>query len=205
MEKMELKDEFNVSDSVKITSLLDPVAFRREFEKYKDSFLKMEGTVDLIMAYLILQFYIENHFHYYLRFIIGDGFSSPKEITGWNEKKYPNEKIDCLQNFLVQHGFSFNHDLFSTIQAGYRAVTDIRNLLAHGHQVSTTLENSTKTESKAKSFLNRQEFGRVCGLVIEMAQAWNELLKELQQQEQLLRSSGLPMPGFFDNCKFKVF
>lgn len=190
---------------VTATSWLAPELFRKEFENYKRRYLKDSADADVVLAYILLQLFIENHFHYYLRFIIGGGFGSAKNVVGWNEKKYPDKKLDCFETFLTNHSFIFTSDLFKKIKINYKEITDIRNLLAHGHRITTTHEGSTKINSKAKDFLNRQEFSRICLLANEIADAWNVLLIEIQGQESLLKSSGLPMAHFFDNCKFKVF
>lgn len=187
------------------TSWLAPELFKKEFQDYKDRYLKSDSDADLVMAYITMQLFIENHFHYYLRFIIGGGFGSAKSTTGWNEKDYPDKKLECFEKFLISHKFVFTKNLFKTITANYKVITEIRNLLAHGHRVTTTYAGSTKTNSKAKDFLNRQEFAKTCLLANEIADSWNTLLIELQNQESLLKSSGLPMSHFFDNCKFKVF
>lgn len=190
---------------VTATSWLAPELFKKEFQKYKESYLENDSDADLVMAYITMQLFIENHFHYYLRFIIGGGFGSAQPIVGWNEKDYPNQKIDYFEEFLSDKGFVFTSSLLEKVTTNYKAITDIRNLLAHGHRITTTYAGSTKINSKAKDFLNRQEFAKTCLLANEIADAWNTLLTELQSQESLLRSSNLPMAHFFDNCKFKVF
>lgn len=196
---------YNGDMGVTATSWLAPELFKKEFQNYKERYLKSDDDADLVMTYITMQLFIENHFHYYLRFIIGDGFGSAKPTSGWNEKDYPNQKIDCLKKFLSDNGFMFTQSLFDKVTTNYKTITDIRNLLAHGHRVTTTYAESTKTNSKAKDFLNRQEFAKACHMANEIADAWNALLTELQSQEALLKSSGLPMAHFFDNCKFKVF
>jgi len=84
--KIEVSDTISMSDSVSATSWLSPDVFRKEFEKYKDQYFREENDSDLIMAYILLQIYLENHFHYYLRFLIGDGFGQSPKLKNWKER-----------------------------------------------------------------------------------------------------------------------
>ncbi len=190
--------------SVSATSWLAPELFKKEFQKYKEIYLENNSDADLVMSYILLQLFIENHFHYYLRFMIGGGFKSGVIATGWKEMDYPDGKLVCLEVFLKKNNFVFTSALLAKIKDNYKRITNIRNALAHGHEVTTTFD-SVKKDSKAKGFLNRQKFNQTCLLANEIADAWNALLIELQEQKELLESSGSPTPHFLDYCKIKVF
>lgn len=190
--------------SITATSWMAPQFFLEEFESYKKKYFEKEENKNLVMAYLLLQFYLENHFHYYLRFLIGGGFSS-LQVEKWDEKCSVQKKLTWLQDHLINNNFSIEQNDFEVIKSNYQDISDIRNSFAHGHPVTETTNGANKFRSTAKDFLTRQKFNETRAKANEICELWNKIMTDLQGQKILLRPAKLPEPHFFDNCKFHIF
>jgi len=199
-----LPENIGLKDSVTATSWLAPQFFLEEFESYKQKYFQKGENKDLVMAYILLQFYLENHFHYYLRFLIGGGFSSLK-VEEWNGKCGVKTKLDWFRDHLVSNSFVINGLDFEFIKDNYQAIADIRNSFAHGHPVTETSNGGVKVRSEAKDFLTRQKFNEIRGKANQICELWNKIMTEVQNQKSLLKMAKLPEPHFFNNCKFEVF
>lgn len=203
-DQLVINDSVKITDSVSFTSWLAPSLFLKEFKSYRDNYLQKEDNGDLVMAYVTLQLFLENHFHYYLRFLIGGGFSSIK-VEKWEEKKRVTKKLDWFSDYLLSCHFKIDWDDFSKIKEYYQEITDIRNSFAHGHPVTETTSGNTRTSSRAKNYLDRQKFNDICNEANMISDLWNKIMCQLQEQDNTLKQSKLPAGHFFDNCKFKVF
>jgi len=199
-----LSETTAVKERVTVTSSLAPQFYLEEFESYKRRYFKTEESRDLVMAYILLQFYLENHFHYYLRFLIGGGFSSFK-IEGWNEGCYVNTKLDRFREYLISNNFVISAQDFEVIKNNYQDIADIRNSFAHGHPVTEMGYGGEKLSSVARDLLTRQKFNETRGKANQVCELWNKIMTEVQNQRPLLRTAKLPESHFFDSCRFQIF
>lgn len=199
-----LSETAALNDSVAVTSWLTPRFYLEEFESYKKKYFNTEESRDLVMAYILLQFYLENHFHYYLRFLIGGGFSSLK-IEAWNERCYADRKLDWFLDYLTSNNFVIHVQDFEIIKDNYKDIANTRNSFAHGHPVTETNDGFEKISSAAKNLLTRQEFNETCAKANRISELWNKVMTEVQNQRPLLGKTKLPAPHFFDNCKLQTF
>lgn len=198
-----IKLKVSISDKVALTSWLSPKFFQEEFENYKKRYFHKENKKDLIMAYILLQLYLENHFHYYIRFFVGGGFGL--QLKNWREEDYVPKKLNEFKKFLSKNNFNFNIQDLKEIENYYTEIILIRNSLVHGHPIKETTEQGMKIQSDARKNLTRQRFNGVRYKANKIADLWNKLMSNLQEQEDLLKSSKLPNRHFFDNCKFQIF
>ena len=180
---------------------LSPEIYREEFERYRSLNTPNDGGKGYILAYIMIQLYIENHTHYFLHFLIGDGFSKPA-VAGWDPQDYIEQKLDCFKSVLDQSSISYTPKLFNDIKTNYRYVCAVRNLLAHGHPITASSDNGTTTISDAKAYLEPQRFADITNKANIVISGWNTLMDEVGQQETLIRNVGLPSKSFFEDCKY---
>jgi hypothetical protein len=201
--KIYLQDTMSLTDEVSAQSSLNPSVIRDEFELYRSNLTSKSGSGEFIVLYIILQVYIENHFHYYLRFLIGDGFTSGEVRPCWKEINHPPEKITCLKATLEKNKLNFDADLFDRILSNYRLLTDARNALAHGHQITKTYVGGAIEESHTKKLLTYDSFNQMIKSVNDLIKDWDNLMDQLLSQEVQCKTARLPQGGFFEHCKFK--
>jgi hypothetical protein len=202
--RVEITDNIKIDDSLKLVgSLTTHKIFLKEFKLYKEKYLKKEENNDLIMAYILLQLSLENHFHYYLKLVIGGGLG--QALPQWSDWAYVPAKLKCFRDSLLQNNFIVNSDDFNKIENYFNNITNIRNKFAHGHPVTETLENNTSTNSETKNYLTRQEFNKTCDEANKLADLWNKIICNLQDQRDPLQITNLPANYVLDECKFKIF
>ncbi len=199
--EVNVSDSISITDSVSYSTHLSPEMYREEFERYRSLIASDDGGKGYTLAYIMLQLYIENHTHYFLRFLIGDGFSK-NAVVCWNPKDYIEQKLDCFRSVLDQSAIFYTPTLFDDIKTNYRYLCDVRNLLAHGHPITASYDNGTTTISDAKAYLEPQRFADITNRANVVINAWNTLMDEVGQQETLVRSAGLPSKSFFNDCKY---
>jgi hypothetical protein len=213
--KIMISDKTKITESIKITTSLNlPTIYYKEFFIYRNKYLESNLDSDLVMSYILLQLFLENHFSYYLRFLIGGGLR--KEIKGYKEKlniynKYDDKgvikekgKISIFFDYLTENSFVVNSNDFLKILTLYAEISKIRNLFIHGHPVTETNNNGSTSISESKDFLNRPKFGYICDKSNQICECWNRIMCDLQNQSVLL-SKYLCEKSFLDNCKFKLF
>lgn len=198
-----MKDSIKISDNVSVTSWLSPRIFFEEYLKHKERYLKKEESKDLLLAYIFLQLYLENHFHYYLRFLIGGGMG--KKIDKWNDEDSVFKRLKYFKQFLFENDFILDQAHFKIIENNFKYISDIRNLFLHGHPVTKTIKDNKEQISDAKRFLSRQEFNNTRKIANHLFNTWNGIILNIQKQDKLLNKSGLPSTSFLDECKFTLF
>ncbi len=198
------KENINIKDKVSITSNLNPSVIRDEFELYRSKLNTNSKPGEFIVTYIILQVYIENHFHYYLRFLIGGGFTSGEKRDCWKETSHAPEKIKCFRKILTGNQIKFNNELFKSILDNYKTLTDVRNALAHGHPITRMCTDNSTEESEARKLLTHDSFSQIIKSTNSMINNWNLLMDELLAQEEQCKAAKLPQGRFVEHCKFKT-
>jgi len=196
-----VSDSVTITDSVSCSTNLSPEMYREEFERYQSSTTLDDGGKAYALSYILLQLYIENHTHYFLNFLIGDGFSK-LAVACWDPTDYIEQKLDCFKTVLDQNSIVYTPTLFKDINTNYRYLCNIRNLLSHGHPITASYSNGSTTLSNAKTHLDAQHFAEIVGKANLVIDAWNQLMDEVGQQEKLTRSAKLPSRSFFDDCRY---
>jgi hypothetical protein len=196
-----VSDSIAVTEAISYTSHLSPGIYREEFERYRSLIQDGDGGKAYALSYILLQIYVENHIHYFLRFLIGDGFSHAP-VSCWKVKDYVDKKLQCFRSVLDQHGIQYTPTLFDAIDTNFRYLSDIRNLLAHGHPVTAMYDGGAVSISEAKAYLEPKRFMDTLNKANLVVDAWNTLIDEVGQQTVLLQSAGLPTQSFFNDCKF---
>lgn len=197
-----MKDTVRVTDSITVVKSTNPSVIKEELVTLLDSVDKDVSNGKLITIYVILQVYIENHFHYYLRFLIGDGFSSSKRIPCWREKDGVPNKLQCFETVLMSSNIKYDSDLLASVVSKYTKLTTIRNAMAHGHPLTETIAEGKKSVSKAMQHLDADSLQSALTMVNELMSEWNTFMESLENQELAFKSSPLPEASFIKNCKF---
>jgi hypothetical protein len=199
---MWFKDSATVTDSVSITKSINPSCIRDELVPMLEAVNKTTDNGRLIVIYILLQVYIENHFHYYLDFLIGNSFSSANSVACWNAKDNIQKKISCFETVLQISGMNYSSNLLSSTVNKYAQIAAARNALAHGHPLTETTENGKVTKSRAKTYLLPSTLSETIDTANKMMADWNTLISELQPQKDAIKKAGLPQGDFLKNCKF---
>lgn len=198
-----LSERMTLRDSVSMTIHQSPELFLGEFGVYEKKYLDQNANKDLIMAYILLQIYIEDHLHYFLRFLVGGGFSFT--LPDWKEEDTIYKKLNWFKDYLFKNSFVLNEKDFQELGTDIHAVSSVRNKFVHGHAVTEKRGEETIIRSEAKEFLTRQKFSEIRKVANDLTDRWNKIMCELQNQEHLLRLAKLPTKNFLNDCKFKVF
>jgi hypothetical protein len=192
MNHVNLEESIGVSDFHRVELELDSIIHRNEFEKFRSEYLRSNEEKDLIFTFIVLQIYMECFLHQNMRKIVEMEFLPPRQAVReeWlsepMERRDARDKIDYFVK-LFDLG-SLVSTPVSGIKERFTNLTDIRNLLAHGHKIakwSDSLGNSGTT--KARSLLTRDQLTQIEKRVNELGLLWNELLDKIQPQCKVLR------------------
>lgn len=202
---IKLTETVSITDSISITTSLSPLIYREEFAKYRDTAFVGGGDKFLVFSYILLQLYLENHFHYFLRLLVGGGLGPRVLIQGWNEKDYADQKLEKLRRYLTSVNIKFTDSEFDFLLEAFRNISSIRNKFAHGHPVTKKMGSGIIEQSEAKDYLEIAKLRDTILLANQIVTSWNRILAELQEQENLLKASGLPSKSFLGDCKLEEF
>ena len=199
---MFFKDTAQASDTISITKSINPSCIRDELEPLLQASNSVTSDGQLIVIYILLQVYIENHFHYYLGFLIGNGFSSATPLPCWQERDHVPQKLTCFETVLSTNGISYDKQLLASVTRDYSKLTITRNALAHGHPLTETTGDGKLIKSKAKEYLEIETLKAIVITTNNMMFNWNALLEQLEGQKNVVKASPLPEVSFLKNCKF---
>jgi hypothetical protein len=188
---LHLSEHVGVSEYHCATREVDAVIYRNEFLKFRQS--------ELIFSFIVLQIYIECFLHQNMRRIVELEFKPPRKVIfdEWitKERRYVPQKLEHFIN-LFDLPPSESLYLVEGIKDRFKNISDIRNLLAHGHEISEwsdSEERASKTEALA--ILTKSQFAQTEKEINELGLMWNELLDHVQPRCKALNR--------MDDFKFK--
>lgn len=189
--ELSLSEHIGVSDFNRIELELDSIIHRNQFEKFRNEYLRGNEEKDLIFTFIILQIYMECFLHQNMRKIVELEFLLPRQTIRkeWalGEGRDVRKKIDCFVE-LFNVAPSVSSHLVSGVKDRFTSLTDIRNLLAHGHKIARWSDSSGASgSSKAHSLLTSDQLKQTEKEINEMGLLWNELLDKIQPQCKALR------------------
>jgi hypothetical protein len=197
-----MSDTVSLTDSLSVTSSINPQYWLIAFDEYKTKYQSLKNEEDLLVAYVMLQAYIENFFHYWLRFLIGGGFSSIK-INDWNDREDVRKKLDLFERYLSRNNLAFDYNDFDNIRLIFTDITSVRNRILHGHPITETHKDGQKIQSPTKAELTSKMFESHYTSALKLAGHWNKIMDTLHSQEPI-KNGILPQNNFFKNCKFPL-
>ncbi|MEA2113255.1 MAG: hypothetical protein U9P63_01175 [Patescibacteria group bacterium] len=189
---MNLHENISVSDYVKAETEMDAVIYRQQFEKYRRNYLKTKSKSELIFCFIFLQIYIECFLHQNMRRIIELEFKPPRDnvCTSWLKKEHQfiPKKIDDFTATFFSSVQPNIQKFVDCIKYSFTNVGNIRNLLAHGHKVSSWSDsNGNSGTSPTPSFLTESQLNQSVSEVNKLGVAWNDLLDNILPQCKALR------------------
>lgn len=204
-----LKENMNVSESVAWELTTDAVIFRAQFEKYRNQYVaqSIEEDHSIIFAFIFLQVYVEYFLHQNMRRVVTLEFrnTDQKKYQKWmdNERNFIEDKISRSGKLSMFVQFFFHNSLqkISTlkksIENNFKEITDIRDLLVHGHDISISgnIDSSKIEVSHTRALLTPEELEETTGKANKLGECWNKLLEEIFDQSQSL--------GQVDDFKFE--
>lgn len=182
----------NIEETIEMKIFIDPVIFRREFRRYQKRYLAFYDQNQLIHAYLFLQIYIESFLHNYMRHVVELEFKPPRHSVVINWRNNERDKLPIkLEKFATLFFTPVPKNLIDQvdiIKSRFKNVSDIRNMFAHGHEVSIAMTTTGKgVISTAGKKLAPWELKQTLIEVNELGLAWNELLSIIQPHFKSLR------------------
>jgi len=196
---LNLSEHIGISDFNHVELELDSIIHRNQFEKFRSEYLRSNEEKDLIFTFIVLQIYTECFLHQNMRKIVEMEFLPPRQTIReeWTlgEGRDAREKIDCfVKLFRIAPSASLRP--VSVIKGRFTSLTDMRNLLAHGHKISTWSDSSGNSgTTKARSLLTRDQLTQTEKEINELGLMWNKLLDRIQPECKALRR--------IDDFKFK--
>lgn len=188
---LNLSEHIGISDFSRVELELDSIIHRNEFEKFRSEYLRSNAEKDLIFTFIVLQIYVECFLHQNMRRIVDLEFLPPRQSVRdeWmsGENRDARKKIDHLVKLLDMDP-SATAPLVNGIKNKFTNITDIRNLLAHGHKISSWSDSSGVSGiTEARSLLTRDQLTQTEKEINELGSQWNELLDQIQSECKALR------------------
>ena len=177
---LNFSEHVGVSEYHRITKEIDAVTYRNEFLKFRTGYLESHGQTELIFSFIVLQIYIECFLHQNMRRIVGLEFKPPRQVilNEWikQERRYVPQKLEHFIN-LFEPPPSESLHLVEGIKDRFKNISDIRNLLAHGHEISEWSDSEERTgKTEALAILTKSQFAQTEKEINELGLMWNELL-----------------------------
>lgn len=182
--KITLKEEIKMNDSVVWELEVDAIIFRDEFNYYLEKFKKDKSEKTLVFIFIILQIYVEYFLHQNMRRVISLEFkhSDKSKYKEWIKAK--NEKLNIskkLSHFIQYFLLENNNKVIAIkkeIETIFKEITDIRNLLVHGHKISLAgnVDSSYIEVSRTRGYLDKDVLIKVIANINQLGKNWNDLL-----------------------------
>ncbi len=188
---MKIQETISVKEEIAFEVFIDPVIFRREFIRYKKRYLSLYDQNELVHAYIFLQIYLECFLHSNMRHIIELEFKPPRDAVANNWQKKEKDKLikkldtfnSCFKTTPKQV-----QDITNIIKLKFQAISNIRNMFAHGHKISMGMtSNGHGIISPAATKLALWELKKALTDANELGKAWNSLLSFIQPKLKALR------------------
>lgn len=197
-----MRDDISIDDSVPLTSSRNPEHWITIFYEYQKKYNTSKDEADLLLAYVLLQAYLENFFHYWLRLLVGGGFPNLK-IANWSETDDVRKKLDLFERYLSRNKLTFDYQDFDLVRSFFSSITNVRNKILHGHPITQTHYAGKLKLSKTKQLLNINELEQSYTEAQTISIHWNNIMNSLHAQEPIA-SGVLPEGNFFKYCKLHL-
>lgn len=159
------------------------IIYRNEFEKYYHNFKENKSETDLIFCFILLQIYIECLLHQNMRKVIELEFMPPRNsiYINWikKERRFIPQKIDDFPTLFFSPVPANIQEMIKFIKNDFNEISTIRNLFAHGHQITSTYYTTGKNLSKARKLLTKSQLEISIKNINQIGITWNKLLDEI--------------------------
>ncbi len=187
-----LQETLSIQDHWRAETMVDAIIYRNQFDKYHQAYLQTGSQEDLIFSFIFLQIYIECFLHDWMRQIVRMEFKPPRDnvMTEWmrGEGRMVWKKIDNFIELFFGAQPTAVHEIGEQIKAHLKNITDIRNLLIHGHSIAEWSDSDGNTGiSEAKSFLTAEKLDSTVSEANELGKLWNQVLDEIMPRLQALK------------------
>lgn len=196
--KIKLKENIKISDLMAWEIEIDAIIFRDEFNYYLEKFKKdksekilvldkMFSDKILVFVFIILQIYVEYFLHQNMRRIISLEFKNIDELKykKWIKNEYrhiSDKKTNKGKLFIFLEYFLLDSNpeaitIKEEIESVFNEITQIRNLLVHGHKISLggNVDGSYEV-SKTRGYLDGVVLMEIIENVNNLGKNWNKLL-----------------------------
>ncbi len=189
-----LEETLSIKDHWRAETMVDAIIYRNQFDKYHQAFLQTGLQEDLIFSFIFLQIYIECFLHGWMRQIVVMEFKPPRGniCEDWVKDEQEERSIYAKINAFVKLFFSpvpdDVSDFSKKIKEIFGHISHIRNLLIHGHKISTWSDSDGDAGiSEAKSFLTLEKLNSTVTQANELGMLWNQLLDKILPQLKALQ------------------
>lgn len=180
--KITLKEVVNIRKEIAWELETDAVVFRNEFNYYLEKFKKDKSEHTLIFVFIMLQIYVEYFLHQNMRRVVKFEFehSDKSKYEEWikNEELNIKRKLSYFVKYFLLERENKASFAKEEIEKIFKEITDIRNLLVHGHKISLAgnADSSHIEISKAKGYLTKNILKLIIEKVNQLGKNWNGLL-----------------------------
>ncbi|MEA2088744.1 MAG: hypothetical protein U9O55_02815 [Patescibacteria group bacterium] len=180
--KIILKENINICEETAWELETDAIIFRNEFNYYLKKFERDKSEHTLILIFIMLQIYIEYFLHQNMRHVIRLEFkrNNRSKYEEWikNEKLNIKRKLFYFVKYFLLEKKNEAILAKKEIEKIFKEITDIRNLLVHGHKISLagSADSNHIEISKTKGYLTENILKLIIGKVNLLGKNWNKLL-----------------------------
>lgn len=181
-----------ISEYNKVTTELDAIIYRNEFDKYRTAYLSDKTEQGLIFCFVFLQIYIECFLHQNMRRVVEMEFKPPREdvCNTWlsRERRGIEDKVDAfVANFFAPPPDDVLR-ITKIVKDGFKQISDVRNLFVHGHKVARWSDSEGNSGiTSARALLVKDYLDQMIHTANDIGIAWNELLDKTMPQYKALR------------------
>lgn len=197
-------DTIRVTDAIKISGIKNtPSILLQQYYTHREAITKDSDDGEYLVLFLFLQVYLENHFHYYLGFLIGEDMGRGKRFSEWDERDSVLQKLLLFELVIYRLKLAEVDVEFKTIKRYYTKINKIRNAIAHGHKISKTVGNGKTHETFLRNIFN-QPLLNLCKIeenTLEIKQGWSSIIKKVCGDKGAIDKSPLPNASFWSNCE----
>ena len=217
--KITLEETINIREEIAWELEMDAVIFRDEFNYYLEKFKKdksekifesekMISDKILVFVFIVLQIYVEYFLHQNMRRVVKLEFEHSERLK--YEKWIKNEKLNIkrklsyfVKYFLLEKE---NEAILAKeeIEKIFKEITEIRNLLVHGHKISLAgnADSSHIEVSEARGYLDETVLIEIIEDVNNLGKNWNKLLDLVSSNCKALNIKRID-DFKFDNLDYK--
>ncbi|MCK4592840.1 hypothetical protein KAT63_05410 [Candidatus Parcubacteria bacterium] len=217
--KITLKENINIREEIAWELEMDAVIFRDEFNYYLEKFKKNKSEKILesdkiisdkilVFVFIMLQIYVEYFLHQNMRRVVKFEFehSNKSKYEEWikNEKLNIKRKLSYFVKYFLLEKESEAILAKEEIEKIFKEITEIRNLLVHGHKISLAgnADGSYIEVSEARGYLDEDVLIEIIKNINNLGKNWNKLLDLVSSN---CKSLNIKIIGDFkfDNLDYK--
>lgn len=193
--KIILKEKIKIKDSMAWELEVDAIIFRDEFNYYLEKFKKDGSEKTLVFVFIMLQIYVEYFLHQNMRRVISLEFkhNDKSKYEEWTKEESERFKVNKkLSHFIQYFSLENNNEIIvvkEEIEIIFKEITDIRNLLVHGHKISLAgnTDSSDIEVSETRGYLDKDILIEVIANINQLGKNWNNLLDLILSECKALR------------------